>query len=209
MKSNKRGNKMKIGLFASVHSSSVLADCGYDENKIIRLFDKFGPDIICGEVRKEDYENNADYQGPGEYRRYVFKYCKDRGIRFEPCDWYDEQTIAANQLLAKADFQNTEEFKRIMEEYMEAGRKSAVPFNSDEYNNIVKTKQDFQKKSNPDIHKIVWEKRNEAIVNNIVNVIKNNPDSKILVIFGAEHIYWLKNELSKMPGVQLIFPLHT
>ena len=160
-------------------------------------------------IDEEDYENNVAYQGPGEYRRYIFEYCEKRGIKFEPCDWFDEQTISANHLLQAADFQNTEEFVRIMEEYMEAGKKSIIPFNSDDYNNIVKTKQDFQKECNPEIHKIVWEKRNEAIVNNIVNVIKNNPDSNILVVFGAEHIYWLKNELSKLHDVQLIFPLHT
>ena len=158
-----RDRKIKIGLFASVHSSSVLADCGYDENRIIQLFDKFCPDIICGEVRKEDYENNAAYQGPGEYRRYIFEYCEKRGIKFEPCDWFDEQTISANHLLQAADFQNTEEFSCIMEKYMEAGKKSIIPFNSDDYNNIVKTKQDFQKECNPEIHKIVWEKRNEDL----------------------------------------------
>lgn len=197
----------KVGLFASVHSSEVLADCNYSEHKITKLFDEFQPDIICGEVRKEDYENNAAYQGPGEYRRYIFKYCKDRGIQFEPCDWFDKQTIYANNLLSKEDFQYTKEYALIMDEYMVSGKKSTVPFNSDEYNNVVRKKQDFQKKSNPQIHKIVWEERNLAIVNNIIQVIKNNPNLNILVIFGAEHIYWLKEELSKLPDIQLVFPL--
>ena len=197
----------RVGLFASVHSPEILADCNYSEHQIIKLFDEFQPDIICGEVRKEDYENNAVYQGPGEYRRYIFEYCNDRGIQFEPCDWFDEQTIYANKLLSKEDFQYAKEYALIMDEYMEVGKKSTVPFNSDEYNNIVRKKQDFQKMSNPQIHKTVWEERNMAILNNIIQVIRNNPHSKILIVFGAEHIYWLKDELEKLSYIHLIFPL--
>ena len=199
---------MRVGLFASIHNSEILKEYGYSEEKIADIFDDFAPGIICGEVRKVDYEANADYQGPGEYRRYIFDYCQKRNIEFIPCDWFDEETVEANKKLSDIDFGIYNEYADIMEEYMKAGERGEVPFNSEEFNRVVKRKQEFQKRINPEIHNIVWDKRNKAIADNIHDVVIKNPDSDILVVFGAEHIYRLKEELERWGNIELIFPLN-
>ena len=200
---------MEVGLFAAVHNPHLLMECGWYDNKIISLFDKFKPDIICGEVRQTDYQNNASYQGPGEYRRFIFDYCKDRNVQFIPCDWFDEETIAANQIdeMADADKDILNKYNYIVEKYVAVGKSSSIPFNCDEFNNLVREKQKLQEKANPDIHKIVWTTRNNNIMKNILNVISENHNKRILIVFGAEHIYWIEDTLKKSPDIQLIFPL--
>ena len=202
---------MKLGLFASVHSADVLSQCNWTEEMIVELFDNFNPDVICGEVRKEDFDTNASYQGPGEYRRYIFDYCKTRDIPFIPCDWFCEETIAASKT-DEMDTANAEtlcQYNILMEDYMSVGMASDIPFNSDEYNSIVEKKQLLQQKSNPYIHKLIWTDRNNHILENIKNVVKLNEYHKILVVFGAEHIYWLKKHLENKPDIEIIFPLNS
>lgn len=198
---------MRVGLFASVHNVEILNECGYSEESIIKLFDNFKPAVICGEVRKSDYEATTGYKGPGEYNRYIFKYCLDRNIKFIPCDWFDESTIDANKKLTSSDLSTNSEFATIVRDYMCVGLQSPIPFNSEAFNAIVEKKQLIQKEYNSKIHKIVWEDRNNAILNNILSAIKANPTSDILIVFGAEHIYWLKNKLEELKDIQLIFPI--
>ena len=94
-----------------------------------------------------------------------------------------------------------------MEDYFKTATCGNIPFNSVEYNAVVERKQALQEEYDPQAQDIVWNKRNEGIVNNILKVINDNPDSDILVIFGAEHIYWLEKAFRNIENVNLVFPL--
>ena len=197
---------MKVGLFGSVHGDGMKS-FGKDDNFVLELFDRFQPNIICGEVRKDDYEQNREYQGPSEYKRFIFQYCKERGIKFVPCDEYDDSDAKYNGRAVEVSEEDAKEFQRILDMYMKVGSSSAIPFNSEEFNAVVEKKQALQEKFDPEAQNIVWIKRNNAIVNNILRVIRDNPNANILVVFGAEHIYWLKNALAKLENVEIVFPL--
>ena len=90
---------------------------------------------------------------------------------------------------------------------MRTGTSSPVPFNSDAFNAVVEEKQTFQRRFDPEAHDIVWVNRNNAIVDNVLRVIQENPGANILVVFGAEHIYWLKKAFAKLENVEIVFPL--
>ena len=197
---------MKLGLFGSVHGEGM-KQFGIDDNMLMELFDRFQPDIVCGEVRKEDYEQNREYQGPAEYKRFIFQYCKDRKIKFVPCDQYDDSDVENNEREVEVSEEDAKEYQHIMEMYMSVGTSSKLPFNSDEFNDLVEKKQAFQEKFDPEFQNIIWNERNKAIVENILQVIHDNPTANILVVFGAEHIYWLKNAFSKLENIEIVFPL--
>ena len=200
---------MKLGLFGSMHSAKMMKRFGLDDERVRELFDRFKPDILCGEVRREDYEENRAYQGPAEYRRFIFPYCKERGIKFVPCDQYeDADTEYARRMdQIRVPFKDFIEANRLMKAYMKVGKSSAIPFNSDDFNAIVEEKQAFQRKYDPEAHDIVWVNRNNAIVDNVLRVIQENPGANVLVVFGAEHIYWLKKAFAKLENVEIVFPL--
>ncbi len=211
---------MKLGLFGSIHSTEDMKQFGLDDNMVMELFDRFKPDVICGEVRRDDYEQNREYQGPSEYRRFIFQYCKERGIRFVPCDQFEDSDVEYVQRMEKIEItgedeeeiqsratQIEKEAQRIMEEYMKAGAASPLPFNSDEFNAAVEEKQAFQERLHPYEQEIVWNNRNNNIVKNIKRVIEENPNANVLAVFGAEHIYWLKKAFSADENIEIVFPL--
>ncbi len=181
---------------------------GWDDGKSMALFDRFRPDLVCGEVRRSDYESGADYQGPGEYRRFIFDYCRERGVPFIPCDFFrDEDVELAQRPLTVPDEEATEAFNVVMREFWDAGGSAKIPFNSPEFNAVAKRKQALQHKYDPEAHEIIWNRRNRAIVENVKAAAAENPGKNILVIFGAEHIYWLAEALSGLEGVSVRFPL--
>ena len=157
---------MKLGLFGSVHGEGM-KKFGIDDNMLKELFDKFQPDIVCGEVRKEDYEQNREYQGPSEYRRFIFQYCKDREIEFVPCDHFEDSDVKYIGREVAVSEEDAKEYQRIMEMSEKVGTSSRLPFNSDEFNAVVEKKQALLEKFDPEAQNIIWNKRNNAIVENI------------------------------------------
>lgn len=196
-----------IAFFGSTHQDEMQKQFGWDDGKTIALFDRFRPDVVCGEVRQSDYESNADYQGPREYWRFIFDYCKERSIPFIPCDFFRDEDIELAQRPLNAPEEAEKEFEQIVQEFFAVAAKSAPPFNSVEFNEVVRKKQAFQYKYAPEVNEIVWNERNREIVKNITAVVRENEGKNILVIFGAEHTYWLVEELGKLDGVNICFPM--
>lgn len=197
-----------IALFSSIHGDEMQKKFGWDDGKSIARFDQFHPDLVCGEVRRSDYERSAEYQGPSEYRRYIFNYCRERGIPFVPCDFFrDEDIELAQRPLDVDDEQAVKEYEGIVKDFFDIGAGSEIPFNSPEFNEVVRKKQAFQYKYAPEVQKVIWNQRNREIVKNIVVVADENPGKNILVVFGAEHTCWLLDELSRLEDVTIRFPL--
>ena len=196
-----------IALFSSIHGDEMQKQFGWDDDKSTALFDRFHPDLVCGEVRRSDYEQNAEYQGPSEYRRYIFNYCKERGIPFIPCDFFRDEDIELAQRPIEAPDEAEKEFEALIQEFFAAGSGSEIPFNSPEFNEVTRKKQALQYKYAPEVQEIIWNQRNREIVKNITAVVRENEGKNILVIFGAEHIYWLAEELGRLEGVTIRFPL--
>lgn len=196
-----------IALFGSIHGDEMQKKFGWDDDKSIARFDQFHPDLVCGEVRKSDYESSAEYQGPSEYRRYIFNYCKERNIPFVPCDFFRAEDIELAQRPIEAPEEAEKEFEMLTQEFFAVGAGSAVPFNSHEFNALARKKQALQYKYAPEVMEIIWNQRNREIVKNIATAVMDNPGKNILVVFGAEHIYWLVEELGKLEGVTVRFPL--
>ncbi len=200
-----------IGVFSSVHGGQILEYCKWDDQKAIAAFDRFGPDIVCGEVRRSDMESSGNHY-PTEYDRYIFDYCKNRNIPFVPCDYWTEEEVRlqyeeGNILEANLGPKGIEQWTDMMNEFMESGIQSEVPFNSPAFNDLARRKHDIQGRHSPETHSITWTRRNRRIVENIREVVAKNPDKKILVIFGAEHSYWFVDEFSKDDNLQVTFPL--
>ncbi len=71
-----------IGILGTVHTEALRARIGYPLSLLEKAILQFNPDIICGEVRPEDYEryqrNQSDsgYLGPSEYRALILPLCE-------------------------------------------------------------------------------------------------------------------------------------
>lgn len=203
----------KLGIFSSVHGGEILDYCKWDDQKAIAAFDRFQPDVVCGEVRPEDWES-GEKKYPAEYDRYIFAYCKEHSIPFIPCDYWTmedyELTQKEGDILEAALPDGSERGKQweaMMQAFMEAGLQSDIPFNSVEFNGIARRKHELQGAYSPETHQATWINRNHRIVENLRAVMKKHPGKNILVIFGAEHSYWFVDRFENDTTINLVFPL--
>ena len=203
----------QLGIFSSVHGGEIMEYCKWDDRKAIAAFDRFQPNVVCGEVRPEDRES-GEKKYPAEYDRYLFAYCKERGIPFIPCDYWTiedyELTKKESDILEAAmpdDSEEAKQWEAMFNDFMAAGFASDIPFNSVQFNDVARRKHQLQAAYSPETHQSTWINRNRRIVENLRTVIEKYPGKNILVIFGAEHSYWFVDEFAKDKTINLVFPL--
>ncbi|OIQ36867.1 MAG: hypothetical protein BM563_09900 [Bacteroidetes bacterium MedPE-SWsnd-G1] len=103
----------------------------------------------------------------------------------------------------------------IYKKYINLGNsKTLYDFNNPIADSIIKIRQKFVYDKIPQIlkskelsdelreflpvHMNYWDTRNMAMVNNILNQIKNNPNKRIVILTGYSHRYYLIDELNKL-----------
>lgn len=196
---------MKIGVLGTMHSEEIRQDSGLTLEVIKDMIKKFNPDIICGEVRKVDWDQHISnpqydgYLGPNEYRNMVLPLCVEEKIEFVPVDHYCDEDVKLDYFegLDEKEIEHyNNEFKNVYTKYMEIGKSSRLPFNSFEFNDFIEWKQNFQGEINPEVHEKLWIERNKIMMENIYKVIHNNTEKKILCLVGAEHVYYYVKALS-------------
>lgn len=107
------------------------------------------------------------------------------------------------------------EYQEVTKKYLNLGNsKTPYDFNNPIADSIIRVRQEYVYNKIPEIlktkelsddlkeflpvHMTYWDKRNMAMVKNIVNQIKNNPNKRILVLTGYSHRYYLIDELKKL-----------
>ena len=103
----------------------------------------------------------------------------------------------------------------IHKKYINLGNsRTLYDFNNPIADSIIKIRQEFVYDKIPQIlktkelsdelreflpvHLSYWDTRNMAMVNNILNQIKNNPNKRIVLLTGYSHRYYLIDELKKL-----------
>lgn len=204
-----------LGVLGTVHSEEMRKDFNYSLEKMGEIIEWFKPDIICGEVRPEDWQKHCDnneyegYLGPNEYRRLIIPLCEKNNIKFIPIDWYEDDLINMDYFQGKSDLEVNDlekQFESIMVDYMDVAKKSIIPFNSLDFNNIVEKKQDFQNSINPYVHNVYWTCRNQIMVERVKKALDINKGKKVLCTVGAEHTYFYYRNL-KETNREIIYPL--
>jgi hypothetical protein len=205
-----------IGILGTIHGEdSFREELGYTLEVMKQAIIEFNPDIICGEVRPEDWDkychdkNYSGYLGPNEYRRMIIPYCESKGIQFIPIDWFEEDMVSLDYLRNYNESQKEQKVKQLKEMYddiWEIGRKSTLPLNSFEFNEAIMKKEEWLNSLEPTVHNIYWIVRNQLMMERIKRVIQDNRDKRILCTVGAEHNYFYYKELKNI-GCKLLFPI--
>lgn len=117
-------------------------------------------------------------------------------------------------LLSSQESEVMNEFLEMNKKYNEIGRAETVyDINNPVTDSIIRIRQSYVYKTVPEIvkereelgdledfvpiHMEYWDTRNKAMVKNIINQIKLNPNKKIAVLTGYSHRYYLIDELKK------------
>jgi len=204
-----------IGILGVVHDEALREKYNFSLNRIKDIILEFNPEIICGEIRKEDFQNYCQnrnysgYLGPSEYRNLIIPLCEEYKIEFKPIDWFENDMRKLSYFDGKTQFQIDEfnkNFDEVMKRYFKSAQESEIPFNSHKFNSVVKEKQRVQEKLNFEVHQEYWIKRNMLIVEKLKEIISKYQDKRVLCVFGAEHVYEIYDKIQACE-IKVVFPL--
>lgn len=119
------------------------------------------------------------------------------------------------KVLSNEESKVMNEYQEVTKKYLNLGNsKTPYDFNNPIADSIIRTRQTYVYHRIPQIlktkelsdelreflpvHMSYWDTRNLAMVNNIVNQIKKNPNKRVVVLTGYTHRYYLINELKKL-----------
>ncbi len=205
-----------VGILGTMHGEdSFREEIGYTLDVMKEAISNFKPDIICGEVRPEDWKkycedkNYSGYLGPNEYRRMIIPLCEKENIKFVPVDWFEDDMIGLSYFRNYDKPTQEALLNEVEQKYkgiFELGKRSKLPLNSIEWNEVTREKQNWLGSLDSTLHNIYWIARNQLMLERIKKVINENKDKRILCTVGAEHNYFYYDELKKL-NCELVFPL--
>ncbi|NDI35052.1 TraB/GumN family protein [Chengkuizengella sediminis] len=204
-----------IGLLGTLHNDEIRKEVNFPLSLMEEKIFQFAPDIICGEIREQDwsqYKKDKSYKGylgPDEYRRLIIPLCEQAHIKFFPIDFFEEDHVTLDHFAPYSEEEQGELIFILSEKYekmFEETKTDLIPFNSHQLNRLIEDKQEWLRKVNPDVQQVIWDYRNKVMIDNINKIVKKNKGKRILVTVGAEHCYIFLKAFHD-EGLKVEFPL--
>lgn len=205
-----------LGILGTVHGDyEKRIQLGYSAELLQKVILDFKPDIICGEVRPEDWQkyqvdkNYSGYLGPFEYRNIILPLCEKNGIVFEPVDWFEEDLFNYDfdMEIPKEQLEDVQNYLTELDnKVLEIGKASSLPYNCVEVNEHVKAKHIKTRDIIPIEDLVTWEARNHIMIARIRKVVDASVNKRILCTAGFEHAYFYCEQLMKL-GYKVMFPV--
>jgi hypothetical protein len=204
---------MVLGTIHGVHYNNP----NYNFDHIIQIIETYNPEVICVEIRPQDFRKVLYLTEMVSATIYGLK----RNIKVYPIDWWPENTG-----LSRDAYMKTDEYKEKEKIEVSKEKESIViqSFNNKygdwkNYSSI----QGFDFWNNEDYNKyweevyrismevygdgpinLYYETRNNKMLGMIKNVVAENSGKKIMVLTGSEHKHYFDKSLSKENNVELL-----
>lgn len=176
--------------------------------------EKIKPNLICTELMQSEIDFNKQQAFKIEYN-VILPYAKKNNILVVGLD--PEEPIFSE--MADPYIKNQKEFpkrspieskiqdifhEQLFDFLIKEHWTSISQTQSEITNTIFKLKHRFQEKIMGEAEKEGWSKFNSYYAEKIVNLALKESGRIILVTIGLEHVYWLKDELSKNSHLEVV-----
>lgn len=205
--------KCTIAVLPTLHALHKLSEFSHYNYQVLeRTVLGFAPDVVCGEVRLEDWlaTNRGlkeGYCGPPEYRECLLPLCSKHGIPFEPIDFYDK-TI--RELTKKQTDINPhpdeEQVWQQITRLMKRSNLGLAAFLDPKLLDLLREKHRLAQRYHAEIEALTWDPRNLRILANILAVCARYLEKRVLVTIGLEHLAAFTDHLSLCPMLRLTLP---
>ena len=197
-----------VFVLGGIHQSHEKAKY-YTYERMGEIYQQLKPDILCVETKQKYVDDGSFKETPFDFTKFMIPLAKEDKIQIYGIDWWDNKKGKKWQELQQKAFNDSSlisEIKLIggmfslLNEYFE--NKDFEDVNSQYITNLWKAKNEFKYhifSQHPE-YKFITEfenERNNHIVENILKIVKENPDKKILVAIGIDHKYYIEKELLK------------
>jgi tetratricopeptide (TPR) repeat protein len=210
-------NKVDALVVGTIHNQHAVSN--YTYNDLLRVLQTYKPDLICVEIRPEDFRIKP-------YLREMMlatQYGDLNGIKVEPIDWYDDNNndrVLSDSLsrldhykklsvledsLLKRD-QEIQKFYKIYDEDIYKNKQLDLMFwNGKDYNNIVRLSYKISLEVYGDspfnLHYLT---RNRNMLKLINEAITKHDSRRVIVLTGGEHKSFFDDSLSVRQNVRLL-----
>lgn len=186
----------------------------YSESVLGQSIERLEPDVLCIEVRPDRYARRAPEATKVEYPDVVYPLIDAHGYRvypMEPMPPLHEDILgpymAANQAFNAAQPQAAAAFSAhtdALYAVLRAYWTTPARVNDAVTDAQMRAKHDLQIALIGAGERDGWEAWNQQFLAVITRAASENPGKQIVVLVGAEHGYWLRAALAKVPGLRLL-----
>ena len=194
----------------------------YPYESIVRILETFDPDVVCVEIRPEDFRRRSYLTEM--MLATIWGIEADRSV--VPIDWWDSKNNARDE---RSEYQTTEEYRleeaeieRLEREsevirafqrqygkekkiWRQAKKRYATFWNGAAFNDYVhegyRISMDVFGDSCVNLY---YQTRNDRMLKRILHAIAANPGKRVIVLTGAEHKHYFDDALGSQDGVRLI-----
>jgi len=205
----------KVTIIGSLHKyHKGLSHYSFDDLKSLIKSKK--PDVICIEVKPENYKGIATSSAPYEYREVMMPFLLSTKAKIVPIDWVnaDWNKLMEEQKMLSESPKTAELFNAIvnpLELLVKHASDKPIAmldytfYNSDFIDELIEAQYGVLLNAFPE-NKIsqITEKRNENIGDLLIKAVRRNKGERILVLIGMEHKFVLKKRLLKLPEVKYL-----
>ncbi len=219
--------KTKVTVCATIHRAHEM-NPNYTYEDLYSFIDSLNPDIIGVEIRKEDIDSSISYlekNYPFEMYEIINKYGNKKTVygfdwlgkdiegKEIPNNYWNEineikkvdrklynDSIAVKSLTALEDFKNQKMEIALKATIFELNDGRYDSINKIYYNQYEEILKETEYKQLPQFFK----DRDEMIAKNIMQIIHDNSDKKILFLTGADHRSYVIEKLNKELGDDIL-----
>ena len=197
-----------VFVLGGIHQSHEKAKY-YTYERLGEIYQQLKPDILCVETKQKYVDDDSFKETPFDFKKFMIPLVQKDKTPIYGIDWWNNEKGKKWQELQQKAFNDSSfisEIKLIggmfslFNEYFE--NKDFEDINSQYITDLWEAKSEFKYhifSLHPE-YKFITEfenERNNHIVENILKIVKENPNKKILVAIGIDHKYYIEKELEK------------
>ncbi len=198
-----------VFVLGGIHQSHEKAKI-YTYERMGEIYKELKPDILLVETLPK-YATDKSFKGtPYDFSKFMVPLALKDSTPIYGIDWWDKEKGEKWRILQKELFRDSSFLAEInlfgsmftiLNGYFV--EKNFAEINSEFITNIWKAKSEFKysvMRQNLKYSFIAdYEKeRNDSIVANVLHIVKNNPNKKILVAIGIDHKYYIEDKLREL-----------
>ena len=203
----------EVVVLATLHKSHDRVD-GYSFSDLSQLILDIAPDVIAVELTQKDIESLCAQPVKQEYERSVFPLLDDHSFRLiplEPDEPEFSDLVAKSrhsiEVVSQSDAEKHEAFSDYVGDLYTLLFElwdSPLAVNSPYTDAVFRGKHAVQDNIYGTEQAEAWEGWNSHFASVILSMVRDGHSSRLLVLVGVEHAYWLRERLSRERALRLL-----